>query len=222
MKWKLIGSKRSWSNLRYYSDIFLDHKVTLDISKDSYCYCRDSNLASTEYKSVALPHKPTASVHSVVFCAVQYAQYEFIDPCVYVHMCEYTYVYICLCTLMNVDLHSSLFVEWFTTRILSSLHRYKAMCSIFWDLTPCNLLKVNWSFKETCRLHLQCWSVSQAGNQYETSSKQSKWLTGTLGYIETEGSLETNPSVRTHKAIFLSSVHLYADIRLQSRILLLS
>jgi hypothetical protein len=27
--------------------------------------------------------------------------------------------------------------------------------SIFWDITPCSPLKVNWCFGGTCRLHLQ-------------------------------------------------------------------
>jgi hypothetical protein len=42
--------------------------------------------------------------------------------------------------------------------------------SIFWDITPCSPLKVNRSFGETCRLHLQGGRISQANNQREAGS----------------------------------------------------
>jgi hypothetical protein len=34
--------------------------------------------------------------------------------------------------------------------------------SIFWDITQCSTLKVNWRFEGACCLHFQGWSVSQA------------------------------------------------------------
>jgi hypothetical protein len=34
--------------------------------------------------------------------------------------------------------------------------------SIFWDITPCSLLKVNRRFGETCCLHIQCRRISQS------------------------------------------------------------
>jgi hypothetical protein len=37
--------------------------------------------------------------------------------------------------------------------------------SIFWDVKLCGPLKVNGSFGGTCRLHLQCRSISQVRNQ---------------------------------------------------------
>jgi hypothetical protein len=40
--------------------------------------------------------------------------------------------------------------------------------SIFWDITPCRLLKVNGRFGGTCRLHLQGRRISKARNQRET------------------------------------------------------
>jgi hypothetical protein len=36
--------------------------------------------------------------------------------------------------------------------------------SVFWDITPCSPLKVNWRFGGTCRLHLQGRRVSQVRN----------------------------------------------------------
>jgi hypothetical protein len=36
---------------------------------------------------------------------------------------------------------------------------------IFWDITPCNPLKVNWRFGGTCRLHLHGRNISQPRNQ---------------------------------------------------------
>jgi hypothetical protein len=47
--------------------------------------------------------------------------------------------------------------------------------SLFWDITPCSPLKVNWPFGETCRLHLQGRRISQARNQLE-STWQAKLL----------------------------------------------
>jgi hypothetical protein len=40
---------------------------------------------------------------------------------------------------------------------------------IFWDITPCRPLKVNWRFGGTCRLHLQGRRISRARNQSESS-----------------------------------------------------
>jgi hypothetical protein len=39
---------------------------------------------------------------------------------------------------------------------------------IFWDVTPCSLLKVNQSFRGTCSLILQAERRSQARNQHES------------------------------------------------------
>jgi hypothetical protein len=39
--------------------------------------------------------------------------------------------------------------------------------SIFWDITPCNPMKVNRRFEGTCRLHLQDRRISQARKQHE-------------------------------------------------------
>jgi hypothetical protein len=43
--------------------------------------------------------------------------------------------------------------------------------SIFWDVTLCTLLKVNWRFGGTCCLHLQDQRISQARNWREAGSK---------------------------------------------------
>jgi hypothetical protein len=39
--------------------------------------------------------------------------------------------------------------------------------TIFWDITPCSLLKVNWRFRGTYRLHLQGRKISRTRNQRE-------------------------------------------------------
>jgi hypothetical protein len=40
--------------------------------------------------------------------------------------------------------------------------------SIFWDITPCSPLKVNWSFRGTYRFHLQDRRISRARYQWES------------------------------------------------------
>jgi hypothetical protein len=42
--------------------------------------------------------------------------------------------------------------------------------SVFWDITPCSPLKVNWCFEGTC-LHFQSQRISQARNQCESRWK---------------------------------------------------
>jgi hypothetical protein len=44
---------------------------------------------------------------------------------------------------------------------------------IFWDITPCSPLKVNWRFGRTFRLLLQGRGISQSRNQREAGGKQS-------------------------------------------------
>jgi hypothetical protein len=39
---------------------------------------------------------------------------------------------------------------------------------IFWDITPCSLLKVNWLFGGTCHLLLQGWRISLTRKQRES------------------------------------------------------
>jgi hypothetical protein len=58
----------------------------------------------------------------------------------------------------------------------------KSCISIFWDVTPCSPLKVNWHFKRTCHVHLQGWRISQARNQHEEGSKHSFMLVSCLAY----------------------------------------
>jgi hypothetical protein len=45
----------------------------------------------------------------------------------------------------------------------------KIQSYIFWNITPCSLLKVNRRFRGTC-LYLQSWQVGQARNQQEDRS----------------------------------------------------
>jgi hypothetical protein len=44
---------------------------------------------------------------------------------------------------------------------------------IFWNMTPCNPLRVSRRFRETCRLLLQGQRINHARNQCEAGSKQS-------------------------------------------------
>jgi hypothetical protein len=66
--------------------------------------------------------------------------------------------------------------------------------SVIWDISPYSPLKIKWHFSQTCHLHLQGWRVSQARNKHEAGNKQGKWLLKMLDYIETEGTLEGDPS----------------------------
>jgi hypothetical protein len=45
--------------------------------------------------------------------------------------------------------------------------------SIFWDITLCSLLKVNWRFRGICCPHFQDSWESQVGNQHEADRKRS-------------------------------------------------
>jgi hypothetical protein len=47
------------------------------------------------------------------------------------------------------------------------------MSSLFWDVTPCSLLKINRRFVGTSRRYLQCPRIRKSRNQHETGSKQS-------------------------------------------------
>jgi hypothetical protein len=44
--------------------------------------------------------------------------------------------------------------------------------SVFWNIVPYSLVKLNWCFKVMCPLHLQSLNISQAGNQHEAGSKK--------------------------------------------------
>jgi hypothetical protein len=44
--------------------------------------------------------------------------------------------------------------------------------TIFWDITPCSPLRVNWHFRGTYRLHLQRRKISRARNH-----RESRWQT---------------------------------------------
>jgi hypothetical protein len=67
--------------------------------------------------------------------------------------------------------------------------------SIFWDTTPCSLLKDKQCFGGTCPLHLQGQRISQARNQCEAGSKQSKWPAKISGYVGNRWGLQASKSV---------------------------
>jgi hypothetical protein len=74
----------------------------------------------------------------------------------------------------------------------------KLKSTIFWDITPCSLLKVNRRFGGTYRLHLQGRKISRARNQSE-----SRWqattltLNGLHGVISQKMVLFITTAVRT-------------------------
>jgi hypothetical protein len=55
------------------------------------------------------------------------------------------------------------------------------MSPIFWEITLCNLLKVNRRFGGTYRLHLQSRRINEARNQHEASSNIVNSRHGGLG-----------------------------------------
>jgi hypothetical protein len=58
--------------------------------------------------------------------------------------------------------------------------RCRLKSTIFWDITPCSLLKVNPCFRGTCRLHLQGRKIKRARNQRESRSQAElcfQWIT---------------------------------------------
>jgi hypothetical protein len=46
--------------------------------------------------------------------------------------------------------------------------------SVFWDITPCSLMKINQQFWGTCPLHLLHQRIGQTRNQREAGSKEGK------------------------------------------------
>jgi hypothetical protein len=66
------------------------------------------------------------------------------------------------------------------TRILFSCGSFKGTenklkISIFWDITPCSPLKVNWRFGRVFRLHLQDRRKIQARNQHKAGNKRAEY-----------------------------------------------
>jgi hypothetical protein len=65
----------------------------------------------------------------------------------------------------------SRFPKWWRTLIWPDYwYKMQTKSSIFWDLNPCSLLKVNRCSGGPYRLHFQGWRVSQARNQHEAGS----------------------------------------------------
>jgi hypothetical protein len=44
---------------------------------------------------------------------------------------------------------------WYCCAVFEVLTAIVMKCSVFWDITPCSPLKVNWRFGEACHLHIQ-------------------------------------------------------------------
>jgi hypothetical protein len=118
------------------------------ISPCSQCPGRDLNQAPFEWKSEVLWLQPTFSLHSQSL-SIDSNQ---APP-------EYKSVALLLqpsCSTINTR------ESW--TELMKS--------PIYWDVTLCSLLKVNWHFEWTCCLHLHGWRISQARNQGEAGGKQ--------------------------------------------------
>jgi hypothetical protein len=76
--------------------------------------------------------------------------------------------------------------------------------TIFWDITPCSLSKVNRRFGWTNRLHLQNRKISRARNQREAGGKQSQRTT--RRYIPEYSILFTTTDVRTSNPIYFNTI----------------
>jgi hypothetical protein len=63
---------------------------------------------------------------------------------------------------------------------------------IFWDITPCNPLKVNRSFGETYRLHLQGLKISRVRNQRKSRGQAELCLAYSTLKMEATCSYETS------------------------------
>jgi hypothetical protein len=65
MNWEACGWKQSWSNLRYYSGIYLERlrKTMETVSQSIQWHGWDSNQAFPKYESQALPLESPCSVH---------------------------------------------------------------------------------------------------------------------------------------------------------------
>jgi hypothetical protein len=81
--------------------------------------------------------------------------------------------------------HPTIMTQYFKLTLQCNLKQYHGGCevltavvmrsSIFWDITLCSKLKINWCFGGTCRLHLQGSRISKQ----ETSMKQ----VGLFGFL---------------------------------------
>jgi hypothetical protein len=68
----------------------------------------------------------------------------------------------------NIELGEALFLETFIIVEFEVLTAVVMKSYIFWDTTPCSLLKVHRRFGRTCSLHLQGRRISRARNQRES------------------------------------------------------
>jgi hypothetical protein len=64
------------------------------------------------------------------------------------------------------------FVNWTRTCLLCVTSK----SSVFWDIMPYNLLKVDLCFRVTCYLHLQGWKINQASRTLYLLSPLPRWL----------------------------------------------
>jgi hypothetical protein len=74
----------------------------------------------------------------------------------------------------------------------------RSKSSIFWDMTPCSPLELNWCFRGTYRLHLRGKRISQARNQRGPRSKHSSCSAYSLT-LQTEAIYSSETSVDTQR-----------------------
>jgi hypothetical protein len=74
---------------------------------------------------------------------------------------------------------------------------------IFWDTTPCSMLKVNRRFRGTSRLHFQGRRISQVRSQSQAASKQSfysaySWTLKMVATCSSETSVDFQRTTRRY------------------------
>jgi hypothetical protein len=92
--------------------------------------------------------------------------------------------------------------------------RSRIKSSIFWDMTPCSPLNVNWRSVQTCLLYLPDLRISRTRNQHEEGSKQirirDRWtlqteLPSTFNGLHNIISREIEPFITSRPAMMNSS-----------------
>jgi hypothetical protein len=81
--------------------------------------------------------------------------------------------------------------------IASAIIELQSKYSIFWDITPCSLLKVNRRFGGTCRLHLQGRRISQAEQMRQDPRNRRLTFNGLHGATNQKTEFLITTAVRT-------------------------
>jgi hypothetical protein len=82
---------------------------------------------------------------------------------------------------------------------LSENKQHRPKSYIFWDITPCTLMKVNCCFRGTYLLHLQGWSVCHGLKQHKADSKHSSTCLAYFSTLKMETICSSETSVHFHQ-----------------------